>query len=95
MRKSTDQGKAWPPNRPGALLSVIGRIFHFFVMASETPWECATFGCEFTLMELKNATSHSPKTLSFEIYALNSAGDQTVSTQTQLVKNAFCILIMP
>ena len=30
------------------LLSVIGRILQFFVMASETPWIYAMFGCKFT-----------------------------------------------
>ena len=50
-------------------------------MASETPrGYIPCLGVNLHL-ELKNATTHSQKTLSAEIYGLESAGDQILSTE--------------
>ena len=78
---------------PCALLSVIGHIFHFFVMASVTTRIYAMLGVNLHL-ELKNATTHSQKTGSSQIYGLKRARDQMVSTPIQLECAVF-ILVTP
>ena len=45
-------------------------------------------------LELKNATTHSQKRRSSQIYDLKSAGDQIVSTKIH-VKQAVFILVTP
>ena len=64
---------------------------HFFVMASETPRIYAMFGV-YLHLELKNATTHSEKTGSLQIYGFKRAGDHIVSILIQL-EYAVCILV--
>ena len=61
----------------GALLNVIGRIFHFFVMVSETPklWACLGVNLHLELKILPvNPKARDPR----QYIWLNSAGDQMV-----------------
>ena len=77
----------------GSLLSVIGRILHFFVLASEARMVYAMFGCKFT-PGVKHSITHSQMPRFFEVYIFKSAEDQMVSTPIQL-EYAVCILVTP